>query len=87
MHVAVLSLLHEKRMLAESEVSGMFEDEVSARHHCSGSEHLIGNGLQTFDSIGRVGKNQIETPAADFKKIEDVVSYDSDSVRTESACL
>ena len=87
---AVAFFFEEAGVGLEVVVGGVFQDEktvgveqalrLSVLAGPSGGENLVGQGVDPFQGVGRVGENYVEALAAQGEEVEDIVVDDSDDV-------
>ena len=90
MYGSVFFLFEETGVSTEVVVGGVFQYEktIGVEQNLrlpvftgpGGGEDLVGQGVDAFQGIGRVGENQVEALAAQGQKVKDIVVDDGDDV-------
>ena len=78
MNAAVVLFLDEMRMLREGVLVAVLKDEIAARVKEVVLENFVRNVLEAFQSIWRIGEDNVEFLAAERQKIENVRADHSD---------
>lgn len=85
MDTSVDALLDEMRMAGKGILSAVFENEIAFRVENIAAQNLVGNCVQAFQGIGRVGEDYVELLPAHRKEIEHVV-VDGSHIGEAKAC-
>ena len=75
MYVSVFFFFYKELVLLKIISARMFKNKISVRQNKPFLKYFVGNGIQSFNIIRRICKNNVKFFGTDLKEIKDVVSY------------